>query len=225
MKKILEWGAEIGLIAIHIPSEVLAPIVPLDNINPSPTQKYPIILVERWFYRNILHYFPKKYLEKKGFKVYSFNYPMTKGTFEDSAANLKRFIEKNNIHDAILVGISGGATTCLEYLQFMDGWDRTRKFISIGGSLNGSPYGRLASFIKSLNELIPGSNYMKHLHSKPIENLDKITIITASVDNLVPTKLGQLDGTTNFVLDMVGHNLLHTFWTPTYDLVASLAVS
>ena len=214
-----------GLILTHIPSEVLAPIIPLDKVNPAPTQKYPIIFVERWFYRNILHYFPKKYLEKKGFAVYSLNYPMTKGTFEDSAANLKRFIEKNNLHDAILVGISGGATTCLEYLQFLGGWGQTQKLISIGGSLDGSPNGKLAPFVKSLKELIPESEYMKHLHSKPIENLDKITTITAEVDNIVPTKLGQLDGATNIVLDMVGHNLLHTIWTPTYYLVAKIAES
>ncbi len=223
MKKTLEWGAETLLIVIHIPSELFKFIAPLDKINPAPTQKYPIILVERWFSRNILHYFPKKYLEKKGFKVFSINYPMMKGTFSDSSKNLKNFMEKNDIHDAILVGISGGATTCFEYLQFLNGWERVRKFVSIGGSLYGSPYGKITPFIKSVKELIPGSDYLKRLHSRPIKNLDNITTITARVDNLVPTKYGKIAGADNIVLDMVGHNLLHTFWTPTYDLVAKIA--
>lgn len=223
MKKALEWGVEALLIALHAPSELLGFVIPLDDVNSSPTQKYPIILVERWFSRNVLHYFPKKYLEKKGFKVYLLNYPLTKGTFEDATGNLQRFMEENNIYDAILIGISGGATTCLEYLQFLNGWARTRRFISIGGALYGSPYGRLAIFSKSLAELAPGSKYMQYLHSKPIENLDKITTITASVDNLVPTKYGKIAGADNIVLNMVGHNLLHTLWKPTYDIVAKTA--
>ena len=148
MKTFLEWNIEVFLILVHFLSNFLKPVVPMDGVNNNPKYKNPIVLVERWFTRNVFHFAAKKYLERKGFKVYSLNYPMMKGDFEESALNLKQFIEKNKISDAVLVGISGGATTCFDYLQNHDGWNKTHLFISIGGSLYGSPLARLLPIFK-----------------------------------------------------------------------------
>ena len=219
MKAVSEGFIEALLIIIHFPSNLLKPFIYFDKINTKSTKKYPIVLVERWFSRNIFHLVAKKYLEHKGFKVYSLNYPMLKGTFEDSAENLATFINKHQISDAILIGISAGATTCLEYVQFHNGWEKTHLFVSIGGSLNGSSLAKYFPISTSLRQLIPGSLFMKHLHSEKIENLDKIITIRAKGDNMVPAKSSTLSGARNITIDVVGHNLLHTFWLPTYQLV------
>lgn len=223
MKTFLEWNIEAFLILIHFPSNFLKPVVPMDNVNKKPKYKNPIVLVERWFSRNIFHFAAKKYLERKGFTVYSLNYPMMKGDFEESAMNLKKFIEEKNLNDAILIGISGGATTCLDYLQNHEGWGKTHLFISIGGSLYGSPLARFLPISKSLREIIPTSSYMKHLHEKEIKNLDKIVTIRAKRDTMVPATYAQIEGARNFTLNVVGHNFLHTFYLPTYRLVANLS--
>lgn len=225
MKSITEWILESLLIVIHFPSNLLKPLVPLDHLNNKYTQKYPIVLVERWFTRNVFHIAAKKYFEKKGFKVYSLNYSMLKGTFEDSAKNLKNFIDLHGIDNAVLVGISGGATTCLEYLQFFDGWQKTRLFISVGGSIYGSPLAKFLPISKSLRELMPNSSYMKHLHGEKIKNLDKIITIRARHDNMVYGKYATLPGAKNVTINVVGHNLLHTFWLPTYQKIYNLIES
>jgi hypothetical protein len=223
MRNFIQWNIEAFLILIHFPSNFLKPVIPMDKINKNGENKHPVILVERWFTRNIFHYAAKKYLERKGFKVYSLNYPMMRGTFEEAALNLKKFIEDKNIEDVVLIGISGGATTCLDYLQNHEGWKETHLFISIGGSLYGSPLARALPISKSLRELIPTSKYMKHLHEKPVKNLDKIVTIRAKHDNMVPARYAQIEGVKNITVNVVGHNLLHTFYLPTYKLVADLA--
>lgn len=223
MKTFLEWNIEALLILIHFPSNFLKPVVPMDSVNKTPRNKHPIVLVERWFTRNVFHFAAKKYLERKGFKVYSLNYPMMKGDFEESAKNLEEFMNKHDIKDAVLIGISGGATTCLDYVQNYNGWERTHLFISLGGSLYGSPMAKMIPFSKSLKELNPESGYIKKLHEKPIKNLDKIVTIRARHDNMVPARYAQIDGAKNITMDVVGHNFLHTFYLPTYRLVVKLS--
>lgn len=223
MKTFLEWNIEALLILIHFPSNFLKPVISMDGVNKNPKFKHPIILVERWFTRNVFHFAAKKYLERKGFRVYSLNYPMMRGDFEDSVLNLKNYINKFKIENPVLIGISGGATTCLDYLQNHGGWKKTHLFISIGGSLYGSPLARLFPISKSIRQLIPTSLYMKHLHEEPIKNLDKIVTIRARRDNLVPARYSQIEGAKNITVDAVGHNFLHTFYLPTYRLVSQFA--
>lgn len=223
MKQILEWFAEISLIFVNFPSNIVKPFILFDTVNKDGNQKYPVILIERWFSRNVFHIAAKKYLESKGFVVYSLNYPMMKGSFEDSAVNLKNFVEKHSLEDVILIGISAGATTSLEYLQFHDGWKHTHLFISIGGALYGSPLAVFFPFSKSLRELNPKSKFIKHLHSEPIKHLDRIITMRAKKDNMVPASCAHLPGARNITVNVVGHNLLHTFWLPTYKKVYTIA--
>lgn len=223
MKTIIEWFLEVVLIIIHFPSNLLKPVIPLDKVNKHPTHPYPIILVERWFSRNVFHIFAKKYLEKKGFKVYSLNHTLLKGGFEDSAENLEHFINKHKLNNCILVGISGGATTCLEYLQNRNGWTNTHKFISIGGSLKGSPVAKAFPVTKSIRQLIPDSAFFKNLYKNGIKNEQNIITFRARMDNMVPSHYSHLATSQNNVVNVVGHNLLHTFWLPTYRKVAHYA--
>ncbi len=223
MKTFLEWNIEAILILVHFPSNLLKPFVRLDSVKTNSTQKHSIVLVERWFSRNVFHLFAKRYLEKKGFRVYSLNYPMTKGSFEDSAVFLKKYLEEKNLSNVILIGISGGATTCLDYLQNMNGWQKTNKFISVGGSLRGSPYAKIFPNVKSMRELVPNSEYLKRLYKNPVKHFDRIITISALHDNMVPGQYSRIKGGRNITVNMVGHNLLHTFWLPTYRTIVKLA--
>lgn len=219
MKTIFEWLAELLLIFIHLPSNLLKPFIPFDSINKKPTHPYPIILVERWFSRNVFHFFAKRYLEKKGFTVYSLNHTLVRGEFEDSAQYLEQFIAKHKLTNCVLVGISAGATTCLEYLQNRNGWKNTHKFISIGGPLKGSPIAAFFPFTKSIRQLRPGSDFFKNLYRDGVKNEEKIITFRAKRDNMVPGKYSHLARSQNNVINVVGHNLLHTFWLPTYKKV------
>lgn len=218
----LEWILEVVLIIIHFPMYLLNEFLPLKLENGKPTQKYPVILVERWFRHNVFHMFPKYYLEKKGFKVYTINHTLAVGTFESSAKKLGDFIEEKKLENAVLIGLSAGGLTILEYLQNQSGWKNTHLFIAVGVPFHGSPLALLFPIFKSLQELQPGSPFFVNIYKEGIKNLDKIYTLTATSDNLVPRKYGQLAGAHNIHVDMVGHNLLHTFWAPTYKKVVAI---
>lgn len=223
MKTALELLAEAGLVIVHFPSNLLKPFINFNSINKNPTQKNPVILVERWFTRNPFHIVAKKYLENKGFTVYSLNSTLARGSFQDAARKVGNLIEKEKLSNVILVGISAGASTCLEYLEHQNGWQNTNTFISIGGSLKGSPLASLLPFLKSIQQLNPKSTYQKTLHNRKLKNLDKIVTLRAKIDSMVPEEYSHLEGTRNQIIDVAGHNLLHTFWIPTYRQVVKLA--
>ncbi|MBP6913808.1 MAG: hypothetical protein KBC00_04320 [Candidatus Levybacteria bacterium] len=222
MKTITEWAIETILVIIHFPSNILFPFINFNGVNRKPKQKRPIILVERWFTRNPFHIFPKIYLEKKGFKVYSINSTLLKGTFDQAAEKLEKYIEKHRLEDVVLVGISAGATTCLTYLKKHRGWHTTHVFISIGGSIKGSPLSKIIP-LPAVKELLPNSDFLKNLSAIPSEKLSKTVTLNAKHDNMVPMKYSTISGADNEVIDVVGHNLLHTFWIPTYRRVAEIA--
>ena len=74
---------------------------------PTLTKKGPVIvIVERWLSLNISHIFWKRYLERKGFQVYIINLPLWRKDFADSSKKLASYIEKYNLNDVTLVGIS-----------------------------------------------------------------------------------------------------------------------
>lgn len=222
MKTVIEWGLESILVIVHFPSTVLYPFIKFSSVNHKPTQKRPIILVERWFMRNPFHIFPKIYLEKKGYRVYSINSTLLKGTFDNAAEELKRLTEKHKLKNVVLVGISAGATTCLTYLKNHKGWQTTDMFISIGGSVNGSPLSKIIP-LPSVRELLPNSSFLKNVSEISLMGLSHTITLNAKHDNMVPMKYSIIRGADNEVIDVVGHNLLHTFWIPTYRRVAEIA--
>lgn len=214
----LEGLIEFLLILLHFPLFLLVHIFPFKTENKNPTQKYPIIFVERWFRSNVLHLIPKMYLESKGFQVYKISYKLTSSTFEEGARCLSEFIEEKNLKNVVLVGLSTGGVVVLEYLQNQNGWNKSHLFISIGSPLHGS---KLAHFAK-ISEMYPNSVFFQNLYKNDIKNPEKIYTISAKIDNMVGRSNSRLKGVTNITLDMFGHNLLHTLYIPTYKKVVDI---
>lgn len=131
------------------------------EIPTNPDAKKTILIVERWFNTNGLHKLWMKYLTDKGFVVYMVNFPIQHGTFEESAKKLHNYIEEHNLKNFTLVGISGGGLTAYLYLQHHNGWEKVRRFISLGTAFSGTPTALFISFIKSGRELLPGSSLIK----------------------------------------------------------------
>lgn len=181
-----------------------------------------IVIVERWLSMNIKHVFWKYYLEKKGFDVHLVNLPLRKGSFDNSAHDLKRYIEKNSLDDVILIGISSGALSSLVYLQEYGGWDRVEKFISVGAPFRGTNMAAFLSYCYSGRELLPNSKFVKKISSYKILNPEKIVCIRAKLDEMVP-KGSVLPGTKEVVMNVVGHNNLHIQVRSTYRKIMEYA--
>lgn len=181
-------------------------------------KKPTIVIVERWFNRNLLHEIWKKYLSEKGFNVYMKNFPLQNGAFEESAKNLRKYINEGRLKDIILVGISGGALTALTYLQKLNGWNNVKHFITVGAPLKGTYATIPLTMFKSGRELLPKSNFLKNINSD-IKNLNKITCIQAKFDEMVPSWSSYIEGAEKIVIDVAGHNNLHMTCKETYETV------
>lgn len=225
MKYSLEWIIEISLMLFHLPLTSLNLFLNFEPVPNSTNKKTPIILVERWIERNPLHIIMKKYLEKKGFTVYSINFPLLKGTFKESAENLKKYINEKGLTDVILIGISNGGLTCYQYLNEFNGWDKTKLFIGVGAPFSGARLGFLLFFTKARKELATGSAYISSLMSKPLQHKDKIYCFEAKYDQMVGHDNSYLAGAQNIVINVAGHNLLHTLWLPTLRNISDILTS
>lgn len=214
---------EFSLIIIHVPIEICKLFIDLDYPSPNQnTDKPTVILVERWFRRNILHVFYKKYLEKQGLRVFSINTPLFYGDFDSAAKKLEELIEKNHLNKIVLVGISGGGVTSLQYLQFYRGWEKVILFISLAAPLKGTWLAKFGPPFKSIQEMLPDSEFMRKLHSEKLIHPEKIVTISAKYDQMVPRRYNSLAGVKNIIFDIFGHNLIHTIYTPTFNLTYEL---
>jgi pimeloyl-ACP methyl ester carboxylesterase len=184
-----------------------------------------IVIVERWFNENILHIYWKKYLEKKGFRVYLLNFKLPDGTFEQSAEKLKEFISREELENFYLVGISGGGLTGLLYLQEHGGWEKVKKFIPVGTPFGGTLFALAVSFVGSGRELLPGSGLVKKISQMRIEHLSRIVCIRAKNEAVIPNKSNYVEGTRCELIDVFGHNALHMVTRRTYDEIAKIASS
>lgn len=221
MKHLSQWLIELILIIFHPLLGILNYILPFKHINPS--KKPPIILVERWFTRNPLHYCMKLYLEKKGFTVYCVNFSLLNGNFKSSAQDLRDYIEERHLKDVILVGISSGGLTCYQYLTDYDGWKRVRMCIGVGAPFQGAKLGFMLIGLRVKKELDPCGKYIQSVLKKPMQNGSKIFSLMAVSDQMVGHKNSYLPGSHKIIIDVAGHNLLHTVWIPTFRKVAELS--
>lgn len=185
--------------------------------------KQTILIVERWFNTNGLHKLWVKYLTDKGFAVHMVNFPIQHGTFEESAKKLHEYIEQHKLKNFTLVGISGGGLTCYLYLQHHNGWQKAKRFISLGTAFYGTPMALFISFIKSGRELLPTSNFIKKIKQENVQHPEKITNIVAKFDELSPRNSTLLPGAKHIIIDVFGHNNFHLDTKRTYDVVARLA--
>lgn len=182
-----------------------------------------IIIVERWLHKNWFHVLWKRYLERRGFQVYLIFHPLGKGTFTQSAAKLSRFIEKNDLKDVTLVGVSSGGLTCIVYLQQMNGWNRVTNFISVGVPFKGTRMALALIRNESCRELLPWNSFIRDLSSQELHHKEKIVCIISKFDELIPRKSGYLSGTHKKVINVYGHNYLHLLCEQTYSTIATYA--
>ncbi len=181
-----------------------------------------IVIVECWFQSNSYHALWKNYLEKKGFKIYLLTFTDMNESFENTAKKLHSKIQKLEIENFTLVGISTGAIVCLEYLNSYDTWGRIKRFISVAGPLHGTKAGWLISFTRKGRDIVPESKYIQKLSSKPVD-VGKMVTLSALHDEFVPLKSSIWKGVPSHVIKVYGHNFFHLDHKETYDLIAELS--
>lgn len=180
-----------------------------------------IVIVERWLSLNLRHLYWKYYLERKGYNVYLANFPLRLGDFHESAMHLDSYLERNELTDVTLVGISSGALTSFLYLHYFDGWSRVDKFISIGAPFKGTWMAIFLSFFSSGKELLPNSELIKEISQINFENPNKIYCLRAKFDEMVPNGTF-LAGAHKLTLNVIGHNNLHLQIRTTYRKIAEI---
>ncbi len=181
-----------------------------------------IVIVERWLSLNARHVYWKRYLEKKGFSVHLMNFPLWEKDFQDSSNKLSKYMVDNNIDNAVLVGISSGAITCLLYLENQNGWGRVQRFITVGSPFRGTWLMLFLSFLISGRELLPGSNLMKKIKDIQLSYPEKVICVRAKFDEMVPSG-STLPGAHKTTINVYGHNNLHLMHKKTYSLIEHAA--
>lgn len=221
MTFIKHWLREILLVLLFPVFDVIGLIFPLSRLNPEPTKDSVILIVERWLSQNPAHFLMKLYLEKRGFKVYLVNFSLFQGDFMDSSRSLAKFIEKNNLENITLVGISFGSITSYLYLQRFSGWEKVKRFIAIAPPFQGTSRANLFLFLRSGRQMRPGSQFIKNYLSEKVINPDKILCIRALRDEMVPTKNSLLEGINVEIVRVYGHNNLHILSKKAFSLIAT----
>jgi pimeloyl-ACP methyl ester carboxylesterase len=218
MKYLMEWVLEFLLVLLHFPLSILSPILSWKPTQGSP-DKPDILLIERWLKRNPLHYVMKRYFERRNYTVYSISFPMLKDSFSLSGKQLAEFIEKKDLKNVILVGLSNGGLTCYEYVMNYGGWERTRKLITIGTPFKGAILGFLLWKTRVGKEIHTAGEYTAALQKiKPLHP-ERIHCIAARYDEMVGHARSFLRDAHQVTIDVAGHNLLHTIWIPTFRRV------
>lgn len=213
--------SEIALIAFYPLLSLIMLFVPAWELRGNGNGKT-IVIVERWLSMNLRHLYWKYYLERQGYNVYLANFPLRLGDFHESARHLDAYLERNDLDNVTLVGISSGALTSLLYLHYYDGWSRVDKFISIGAPFKGTWVAVFLSWVGSGRALLPNSKLVKEIAGLKLENLDKVYCIAAKFDEMVPGG-AVLKGAHKITLSVIGHNNLHLQIRTTYRMIARIA--
>jgi len=188
--------------------------------NPQP--RGTIVLVGCWFNANTFHKTWVSFLEKAGFRTYLIDLPFAREDFDTTSKRLARFIDKHNLKDYTIVGISSGVLVCWNFLTTYNKWKEIHRFISIGGPVQGTIAAWLITFTSKGRAMVPGSSFIKKLHSKPFPKKKMITL-TARADELVPYRYARLDGVKNYRMSGWGHNSFHLSSKDTYQIIAKIA--
>jgi len=180
-----------------------------------------IVIVERWLSLNFRHLYWKYYLERKGYNVYLANFPLRLGNFHEAAGHLDSYLERNELTDVTLVGISSGAIASYLYLHYYDGWSRVDKFISIGAPFKGTWMAIFISWLPSGRELLPNSDLIKEIGNITLLHLNKVYCMKAKFDEMVPNG-SILEGAHKITLNVIGHNNLHLQVRTTYRKIIEI---
>ncbi|QQG43405.1 MAG: hypothetical protein HYW45_00080 [Candidatus Daviesbacteria bacterium] len=217
---------ETFFLVIHLILNVVGVFVPLNTIKNRQHKKRPVVFIHGWFTRNPLYFVFKKHLENEGLSVYMVDLGLQLGDTYEYAKKLKNYIEKNKLSDITLVGVSLGAVISLIYLQKLNGWAKTKEFVSIGGSFKGSPLTFLAPLSKSARQVTVGSKLLSDLTSEDLSNhLHQITNLYAKYDEFVPRWSSTIEGAKNIQVNVMGHTKLQAFSKEVYRKVATIGKS
>lgn len=209
---------EVLLFALSPWTFLLDPLFgPLVRTNSGP--KPQIVIVDTWPHRDPLHWFWRWYLVRHGFPSEIVYFPLQQCSFDESSLRLQHYFEENDLWDVVIVAISSGALTSLLYLQRHGGWGRVRHFVSIGAPFKGTNSAILLYHIKNLRALLPNSAFMWKLSQERVEHPERITCLSAFADELVPHWSSCLPGARREVIQVVGHDNLHSLSQATYDQV------
>jgi len=217
--------SEILYLLIFIFTIPLGYVFTLTGVNKNATRKSPVVLINGFLNQNLLYYFLKRHLEKEGYKVYMANLGLFNTDIKRRAKLLSEYIDKNRLWRITLIGASMGGLIGFHYLQELNGWTRTNKFIAIGTPFKGS-YLKMPNFFKytrQLNQYI--NQYIKSLfdENKKIKNLKKIICLYSNFDEFVPGKNSVIPGSVNKKLNVIGHANLLAFSLQTFKAVAEHA--
>lgn len=182
-----------------------------------------IVIVDAWVHKSPLHWFWRWYLVRKGFPTDILYFSLQDRSFEENAVLLQHYFEEHELRDVVIVAISSGALVSLSYLQH-GGWDRVRHFISIGAPFRGTNAVVLLYHVKSLRALLPNSAYMWRLAQERIKHPERVTCLSAYADELVPRWSSGLPGVRREIIEVVGHDNLHSLSRATYDQVIRIVV-
>lgn len=223
MKFLVDFFLETTLLLIYGPiSGILGYIFPLNGINPKPTQRHPIVIVHGWMTQNPFYYLVKRFLEKNGYQVYMTNFGWQLGDLNEMAKRLADYFEQNSLNKATLVGFSEGAIISLIYLQNLSGWNRVKRFISIGGPFKGTPLSILGFWSVAVKQMAPGSKLLASLISK-LQNQKMIVCISAKLDEIVPRWSSGIPQTKQEIVEVFGHARVQGFSQKTCELIANYA--
>lgn len=221
IKLTLQILSEVFLIFLYPLSAIIVKLLPKKAFKTKDEGQI-LVIVERWMTVNIRHLYWKYYLQRQGFRVFIVNFPLYEGSFEKSSRKLDEFLSSKKLTNVILVGISAGALTSLVYLQERKGWERVKKFISVGAPFKGTWGAIFLLFAYSGWEILPKSKFIKQITRYKIENLNKILCISAKFDEMVPFGTS-IEGARKDTIPVVGHNNLHLRIKSTYKKIVEFA--
>lgn len=207
-----------AIIFILIPFFILAEGV-TSKKNSTRKQKA-VILITGWGMPKNYNFALKNYLQSKSFEVYMFNHKLNIQDIKESANELGKFISSNKLPKVSIIGISVGAVVGYYYLQKLNGWKKTDKFVSFLGSHRGSALSYLAPFSGSARQMRPNSEFIKKLLNEKPKNIDKILMVNATNDEFVRNYSNSIKGANSKVVPMVGHFNIQFFKNPSFEIIS-----
>lgn len=221
MKNIFLWLLEFFSWLVNFISNLFI-FINIDTKGKSKT-KNPIVIIIGGFTGSIIYIPFKKYLMSRGFEVFIPQFSQEVGNLATASYNLQKYMQKKEIFNATLVGISEGGLISYLYLEELNGWSRVNKFISIAAPFKGT-WAAIFTYIRLTGrQLIPTSKYIEKIQSIKSKNVEKIYCIVAKKDELVPSWSSFIDGSEVIKTNVVGHVRVHCFSKNTFRIVADIA--
>lgn len=211
---------------------VLASLVGVIVKIPSPkhsANKQKILIVSGIGSQPLAFLFLKRFLEKRNFVVYFFpiNILRTLGLgvkdISQVAQEIDAYVQKNNLKDIILIGMSAGAVASLFCLEECDGWRYVKRFIALSAAFKGGWISHLFPFIPLSSEFKPESKLVSMISKLHIRYPERAVSLFGTWDEFVLPESSELAGVKNIRLPEGGHAYLQTFSQKTFETIANLA--